>query len=60
MLCVVHDRRACSHYNSPRGLDHVLYAHGERLYFDQLLDYPTQALSWAELSGGPSTTTILR
>jgi len=37
-----------------RGACHVLHAHGERLYFDRLIDYPVQALSWADLSGGPS------
>jgi uroporphyrinogen decarboxylase len=37
-----------------RGECHILHAHGERLYLDQLLDYPAQALSWADLNGGPS------
>jgi uroporphyrinogen decarboxylase len=37
-----------------RGECHVLHAHGERLYFDRLLDYPVHALSWADLNGGPS------
>jgi len=37
-----------------RGECHVLHAHGERLYFDRLLDYPAQALSWADKNGGPS------
>ena len=37
-----------------RGECHVLHAHGERLYFDRLLDYPAQALSWADQNGGPS------
>jgi uroporphyrinogen decarboxylase len=32
----------------------VLHAHGERLYFDRLLDYPVQALSWADVNGGPT------
>ncbi|MGA2955618.1 MAG: uroporphyrinogen decarboxylase family protein [Thermodesulfobacteriota bacterium] len=32
---------------------HVLHAHGEKLYLDRLLDYPVQALSWADLNGGP-------
>jgi uroporphyrinogen decarboxylase len=31
----------------------VLHAHGERLYFDRLVDYPVHALSWADLNGGP-------
>jgi uroporphyrinogen decarboxylase len=37
-----------------RGEGHVLHAHGERLYFERLLDYPAQALSWADKNGGPS------
>ena len=37
-----------------RGECHILHAHGERLYFDRLLDYPAQALSWADVNGGPS------
>ena len=37
-----------------RGECHVLHAHGERLYFDRLVDYPVHALSWADLNGGPS------
>src|SRR6195256_1259957 len=36
-----------------RGECHVLHAHGERLYFDRLVDYPAHALSWADLNGGP-------
>jgi uroporphyrinogen decarboxylase len=32
----------------------VLHAHGERLYFDRLLDYPVHALSWSDLNGGPT------
>jgi uroporphyrinogen decarboxylase len=37
-----------------RGECHVLHAHGERLYFDRLLDYPVHALSWADRNGGPT------
>ncbi len=37
-----------------KGECHILHAHGERLYLDQLLDYPVHALSWADLNGGPS------
>ena len=37
-----------------RGECHVLHAHGERIYFERLLDYPVQALSWADKNGGPS------
>ncbi len=36
-----------------RGECHVLHAHGERLYFERLLDYPAQVLSWADRNGGP-------
>jgi len=39
-----------------RGECHVLHAHGERLYWDRLLDYPVQAISWADRNGGPSIT----
>jgi uroporphyrinogen decarboxylase len=39
-----------------RGECHVLHAHGERLYFDRLADYPVHALSWADVNGGPSIT----
>ena len=37
-----------------KGEMHILHAHGEKLFFDRLLDYPVQALSWADLNGGPS------
>ncbi len=37
-----------------QGEYHILHAHGEKLYFDRLLDYPVQAISWADLNGGPS------
>ncbi|HSB81990.1 MAG TPA: uroporphyrinogen decarboxylase family protein [Candidatus Methylomirabilis sp.] len=37
-----------------KGEFHILHAHGEKLYLDQLLAYPVQALSWADLNGGPS------
>jgi len=33
---------------------HVLHAHGTRLYFDRLLDYPVHAISWGDRDGGPS------
>ena len=39
-----------------RGECHVVHAHGERLYFDRLLDYPAHALSWADVNGGPPIT----
>jgi uroporphyrinogen decarboxylase len=37
-----------------RGECHVLHAHGDRLYFDRLLDYPVHAISWSDLNGGPT------
>ncbi len=37
-----------------KGECHILHAHGEKLYLDQLLDYPVDVLSWADLNGGPS------
>lgn len=37
-----------------KGEFHILHAHGEKLYLDQLLDYPVQVLSWSDLNGGPS------
>jgi uroporphyrinogen decarboxylase len=37
-----------------RGEMHILHAHGEKLFFDRVLDYPVQAISWADLNGGPS------
>jgi uroporphyrinogen decarboxylase len=36
-----------------KGECHVLHAHGEKLFLDRLLDYPVQAISWADLNGGP-------
>lgn len=38
-----------------RGLGefHVLHAHGDRPYWDRLLDYPVQVLSWADRDSGP-------
>ena len=37
-----------------KGDCHILHAHGEKLYVDRLLDYPVQAISWADLNGGPA------
>jgi uroporphyrinogen decarboxylase len=37
-----------------QGEFHILHAHGEKLYFDRLLDYPVQAISWADLNRGPT------
>jgi len=37
-----------------KGECHILHAHGEKLYLDQVLDYPVHVLSWADLNGGPS------
>ena len=39
---------------------HILHAHGEKLYLDQLLDYPVRVLSWADLNGGPSIAEVRR
>jgi len=39
---------------SGKGEYHILHAHGEKLYIDRLLDYPVQAISWADLNGGPA------
>jgi len=41
-----------------KGECHILHAHGERLYLDQLLDYPVRVLSWADLNGGPSIAEV--
>jgi uroporphyrinogen decarboxylase len=37
-----------------KGEMHILHAHGEKLFWDRLLDYPVQAISWADLNGGPT------
>jgi uroporphyrinogen decarboxylase len=37
-----------------RGELHILHAHGSRLYFDRLLDYPVHAISWADRASGPT------
>jgi uroporphyrinogen decarboxylase len=37
-----------------KGEFHILHAHGEKLYFDRLLDYPVHAISWADVNGGPT------
>jgi uroporphyrinogen decarboxylase len=41
-----------------KGACHILHAHGEKLYLDQLLDYPVQVLSWADLNGGPTIAEV--
>jgi uroporphyrinogen decarboxylase len=43
-----------------RGECHILHAHGEKLYLDQVLDYPVHVLSWADLNGGPSISQARR
>ena len=43
-----------------KGECHILHAHGENLYLDQLLDYPVHALSWADLNGGPPIAELRR
>ena len=37
-----------------RGECHILHAHGNRVYFERVLDYPVQAISWADRAGGPT------
>jgi len=39
---------------------HILHAHGEKIYFDRLIDYPVQVLSWADLNGGPTIPEMRR
>ena len=41
-----------------KGACHILHAHGEKLYIDRLLDYPVQAISWADLNGGPMISVL--
>jgi uroporphyrinogen decarboxylase len=43
-----------------RGELHILHAHGEKLYFDRVLDYPVHAISWADLNGGPTIAEVRR
>jgi len=43
-----------------KGEMNILHAHGEKLYLDRLLDYPVQAISWADLNGGPSISAMRR
>ena len=43
-----------------KGECHILHAHGENLYLNQVLDYPVHALSWADLNGGPSIAELRR
>lgn len=37
-----------------RGTLHVLHAHGNHIFFDQMIEYPVQALSWADRDSGPT------
>lgn len=37
-----------------KGEFHALHAHGDKVYFDRLLDYPIQVLSWDDRNAGPS------
>ena len=37
-----------------RGTLHVLHAHGNHVFFDQMIEYPVQALSWADRDSGPT------
>jgi uroporphyrinogen decarboxylase len=41
-----------------KGGCHILHAHGERLFIDRLLEYPVQAISWADLNGGPTISAM--
>ena len=41
-----------------KGECHILHAHGAKLYMDRLLDYPVQAISWADLNGGPRISAL--
>jgi uroporphyrinogen decarboxylase len=34
----------------------VLHIHGEKIFFNELLDYPVQALNWSHLHNAPSFT----
>lgn len=43
---------------SGKGECHILHAHGEKLYIERLLDYPVQAISWADLNGGPAISAM--
>ena len=36
-----------------RGTLHVLHAHGNHIFFDRMIEYPVQALSWADRDSGP-------
>jgi len=38
----------------PFGEFHVLHAHGNHVFFDRMLDYPVQAISWADQDAGPT------
>ena len=37
-----------------RGTLHVLHAHGNHIFFDRMIEYPVQALSWADRDSGPT------
>ena len=43
-----------------RGEGHILHAHGDRLYFDRLLDYPVAGISWADRGSGPTLSAARR
>jgi uroporphyrinogen decarboxylase len=37
-----------------KGECHILHAQGKNLFFDRMLDYHVQVVSWADLNGGPT------
>jgi len=39
-----------------KGECHAIHAHGDKVYFDRLLDYPIRILSWDDRNAGPSIT----
>lgn len=43
-----------------RGECHILHAHGNRLHWSQLLDYPVHAISWGDRQGGPTLAAARR
>jgi uroporphyrinogen decarboxylase len=43
-----------------RGEGHILHAHGNRLHWSRLLDYPVRAISWGDRQGGPTLAAARR
>jgi uroporphyrinogen decarboxylase len=50
LLAAIRDRGEC----------HILHAHGNRLHWSRLLDYPVHAISWADRQGGPALAAARR